>query len=76
MTDDKYYSTVDGMVTDMLRELIKTCGRTQYRIAADSDVDKATLCRFVHGGSCKVENVDKLFAYFNLVVVEADKLKR
>ena len=64
------------MVTKMLRDLIKTCGKTQYRIAADSGVDKATLCRFVHGGSCKGVTIDKLFEYFNLVVVEADKLKR
>lgn len=60
----------------MLRDMIKTCGKTQYRIAADSGVDKAALCRFVHGGSCKAETIDKLFEYFGLAVVESKKAKR
>ncbi len=64
------------MVTEMLRDMIKTCGKTQYRIATDSGVDKATLCRFVQGGSCKIETVDKLFAYFDLTVVQADQTER
>jgi len=64
------------MVTEMLRDMIKTCGKTQYRIAADSGVDKAALCRFLHGGSCKAETIDKLFTYFDLVVVQADQVKR
>ena len=59
------------MIIELLREKIQACGQTQYRIAADTGIDKAALCRIMKGTSCRVETADKLFEYFGLVVVEA-----
>lgn len=61
------------MIIELLRNRIKTCGKSQYQIAKESGVDKAAVNRILHGGSCKVETADRLFEYFGLEVVESKK---
>lgn len=64
------------MILELLRNKIEACGKTQYRVSADTGIDKAALCRIMQGKSCRVETADKLFEYFGLVVAEADQDKR
>ena len=64
------------MILELLQNKIKTCGKSRYAITNETRIDSSTLCRIMAGKSCKAETVDRLFAYFNLVVVEADQIKR
>jgi hypothetical protein len=34
---------------DQLREAVRRCGKTRYRISRESGIDEGTLCRFVNG---------------------------
>jgi hypothetical protein len=42
-------TTTSIPVSDQLRRLIKTCGMTRYRLARETGIDAATLCRFAAG---------------------------
>ena len=56
--------------TDQLREAIEKCEATRYRIAADTEIDQASLSRFMSGTTgLTTENIDKLCEYLNLRVV-------
>ena len=58
------------MILERIRDQIKTCGRTRYKISQDTGVDQATLCRIMQGGSCMVETADLLLQYFGLEVAK------
>ncbi len=64
------------MILDLLRDKMANCGKSQYRVSADSGVDKANLCRIMQGGTCKAETIDKLMDYFGLEVVEKKRKAR
>jgi predicted transcriptional regulator len=53
-------------VTDQLRKAIAESGMTLYRVAKDSQVDHATLHRFMAGQDLRLSTVDKLAAYLGL----------
>jgi hypothetical protein len=53
-------------IIETLRKEIKTCGKSRYRISAETGIDNAALCRIMQGGSCKVETADILLKYFGL----------
>jgi hypothetical protein len=36
-------------ISDQLREAIRTCGKSRYRIAAETGIPQSTLSRFVNG---------------------------
>lgn len=55
-------------IIEILRKEIETCGKSRYRIAKDTKVDKAVLFRIKQGGSCKAETVDILLKYFGYEV--------
>ena len=57
-----------SMIIELLRKEIKTCGKSRYRISADTGIDKAVLCRIMQGGSCKAETIDILLKYFGYEV--------
>ena len=65
-----------GMIIEMLRKRIKTCGKSLNQIGKETGVDKAALSRIIHGGGCKVETVDRLFKYFGFEVVEKKPNKK
>ena len=73
MTNINYSFLIGFMIIEILRSKIRACGKTQYRISADTGIDKAALCRIMQGKSCRVETADKLFKYFGLEVVEKKK---
>ena len=48
----------------IIKQEIKKSKLTRYRIAQDTGVSEAQLCRLMQGGSLKVETTDKLLEYF------------
>ena len=54
------------MIMEILREKIRTCGKSRYRISQDTGIDEAALCRMMQGAGCNVETVDILCKYFGL----------
>ena len=61
------------MIIEIIRQKIKTSGQSLNQIAEISGVDKAALSRIMHGGSCKVDTLDRLFKFFGLKVVDKNK---
>jgi len=48
-------------LSDQLRQAIKTCGKTRYRIWKETGIAEATLSRFVNGkGGLSMRAVDKI----------------
>jgi len=54
------------MIMEILREKIRTCGKSRYRISQDTGIDEAALCRMMQGAGCNVETADILCKYFGL----------
>lgn len=63
------------MIVETIRKHIKTCGKTRYRIAQDTGVDEATLCRIVAGRPCSIETANILCEYFGLELFVKKKRK-
>ena len=61
------------MLLEIIREHIRKCGKTRYRIAQDTGIDEAALCRIMQGGSCLAETCDILIEYFELELVPKKK---
>ena len=54
-------------VTTTLREALKTCGVSRYRVSADTGIPPPTLHRFVVGESrLRSDNIDMLAEYLGL----------
>ena len=64
-----------NMIEIILKE-IKTCGKTRYRIAQDTDVSEVQLHRLVNGGSLQAEAVGTLLEYFGYKLVKRKGRKR
>lgn len=63
-------------VSDQIRVAIESCGVSRYRIAKDTGIDSATLCRFMADtGGMTVETLDKLAEYLGLEIVVKGKAK-
>ncbi len=62
-------------ISEQLRGAIKGSDATLYRIAQDSGVDWGTLQRFLDGTrpNIRLDTVDKLCAYFGLVLRPSTK---
>jgi len=57
-------------VSEQLRKAIETCGQTRYAIGKATGVPNSVLSRFVASGQgLRSQNLDKLCAYLNLVLV-------
>lgn len=63
------------MIIELLRERIKKCGKTRYRICKESRVSEAQLCRIVHGKTVTLETGEKLLGYFGLTIAKKGKKK-
>ena len=64
------------MIIETIRNHIKTCGKTRYRIAQESGVGEDQLCRMMQGRTCTVETADILLKYFGLKITEDKKKAR
>ncbi len=58
------YNVSMKTVAEKLRHEIETCGKSRYSISKSTGIKEASLCRFMQGGSLKIETVDKLLDYF------------
>ena len=76
MTDINYAIILSFMIMEQIRKHIKSCGKTRYRIAKETGIDKAALCRVMQGGSCKAETADILLEYFGFELVAKKGKKR
>ena len=55
--------------SDQLREVVKTCGLTRYRITKETGVNETTLWRFVHGkGGLSTDSLDRIAELLHLEV--------
>ena len=63
--------------SDDLREAIRRCGKTRYRISQDTGVSEAVLCKFMQGQrGMLLPSIDKLYAYLGLRLVSEDQSER
>ncbi len=59
--------------SDEIRAAVESCGMTRYRIAKETGIDAAVLCRFVQGQvGLSMDTLDKLAECIGLRIV-ADK---
>jgi len=61
------------MIIETIRKHIKSCGKTRYRIAQETGVAEAQLCRIMQGKTCTVETADVLLKYFGLAISKKSK---
>jgi hypothetical protein len=55
---------------ELIRRQIKTCGKSRYRISADTGIKQNVLFRIINGGSCRAETADILLRYFGYAIVK------
>jgi len=65
-----------AMIVETVRRHINRCGKSRYRVAQDTGVDEATLCRIAAGKACSTETADVLLKYFGLTFAKKGKTKR
>jgi len=60
------------MIIERIAEAIKKSGKSRYKIAKDTGIDNAVLCRIATGsgsGSCGTKTADILCKYLGLELV-------
>ena len=62
--------------TDQLRDLIRTCGKTRYRISQESGVPQSTLSRFMSGAEMSTAALDRLAPVLGLRITTTAKTPR
>jgi hypothetical protein len=62
-------------VSNQLREAIRNCGMSANELSRVSGVPQPTITRFLNDGELRSNNVDKLAAYFGLVLKKERKGK-
>ncbi len=57
-------------LSDEIRQAVRDCGESQYRIMQETGIDKATLSRFVSGErGLPMKTLDTLAQYLDLHIV-------
>lgn len=62
--------------SDQLREAIDTCGKSRYRLAQETGVSQAQLCRFMAGQGLGMANIDSLCRHLGLELRPRRKASR
>jgi hypothetical protein len=62
-------------LAEKLRHEIETCGMSRYSISQSTGIEEASLCRFMQGGSLKIETADKLLEYFGYEIKKKARRK-
>jgi len=55
---------------ELIKQQIKICGKTRYRISQDTGIRQNVLFRIVNGGGCGTETAAKLLRYFGYEIVK------
>jgi plasmid maintenance system antidote protein VapI len=61
------------MIVDIIRKEIDRSKKTRYRIAQESGVSEAQLCRLMKGKTITCETADILLKYFGYIVKKKGK---
>lgn len=57
-------------LSDQLRDAIRDCGRSRYKLAQETGISQATLSRLVNGkGGVSLEYLDKLGDALGLAII-------
>jgi len=59
----------------LMRDEIRRQELTQYRIAQDTGIKQPSLCKFLSGGSLRVETAAKLLDYLGFEIVKSKRSK-
>ncbi len=63
--------------SDEIRAAVENCGKTRYRIAKETGIAAAVLCRFVQGQvGLSMDTLDTLAEYLGLHVVSGHEPPR
>ncbi len=57
-------------IDEVLRKEIEKSGRSRYRIAKDTGVSAAQLCRFMQGRTFTAKNAEVLLRYFGYEITK------
>jgi plasmid maintenance system antidote protein VapI len=60
-------------VSEQLREAIRNCGLSANELARLAEVPQPTITRFLNNAELRSGNIDKLAAYFGLVLKKERK---
>lgn len=64
-------------LSDQIRQAIETCGKTRYQIGQETDIDQATLSRFMSGkGGLSIPVLDRLGEYLGLNITTESKPRK
>lgn len=67
----------EKLLSEQLRNAIRDCGLSQYRVGKDADIDLGQLCRFMGGnGRLGQDAVDRLGQVLGLTIVAQSSDKR
>jgi len=55
---------------EIIRKEIEKSGKSRYRIAKDTGVDKAQLFRIINGKTVTLETAETLLHYFGYTIVK------
>jgi transcriptional regulator with XRE-family HTH domain len=69
----KKYKTRE--LAQLLRDEIRRRKLTQYRIAQETGIKQPSLCKFLSGGSLRIETAAKLLDYLGFEVVRGKNAK-
>jgi len=58
--------------SEQMRQLVRECGQSRYRISKDTGISQAILSKFVNGEGMSFKTLDKLAAYLNWEVRQRD----
>jgi len=68
--------TAKRTFSEELRRAIQRSGKTRYRIAQDTGVSEAVLCKFMQGRhGMLLPSIDKLYVYLGLRLVAEGESK-
>lgn len=57
----------------LMRDEVRRRKLSQYRIAQDTDIKQPSLCRFLKGGSLRLETAAKLLDYLGFEIVRKNE---
>jgi hypothetical protein len=67
-------SKLSPRISDQLRDAVKACGKSAYRISKDTGLSAALLSRFLNGETgLSQASIDMLCAYFGLKLAPRSK---
>ncbi len=64
------------MIIELLRQKIKSCGKSRYRISQECDISESQLSKIMAGKTVRAEAIDILLEYFGLTIIERETTRK